>query len=120
VGWTSKLLRSFPAASTDVMYTETMDIYKISRIDDEPWRFTVYEVNAGDWFVSFDYSPMSAVDACLEILLTPQEKEMAKKDRQFLFDMQAKVQRNYKSFFPRATPINLYAKWQELSDEPST
>lgn len=74
----------------------------LTEIDDENWRFTLYETSDKKWISSFSYSPQSFIDLEMLIELTDDEKVKAESDRQFLIDMADRVRNNYKGFLERA------------------
>ena len=75
---------------------------KVKKLDVEPWRFVLYEVNDCDWFVKFSYSPVSFADTSMTIKLTSEEKNHAKSDRQYLIDFSDKLGMNYQSYQNRS------------------
>lgn len=99
------------------MSVETPRMKHIVKLDSEPWYFTLYEIDNLDWVVSFPYSPKPTVDALLTIILTAEEKELAKLDRQYLIEFSKKIQNDPKSFFDRSSDFNVSIEYRKQLDE---
>ncbi len=89
----------------------------IVKLDSESWYFTLYEIDNMDWVVSFPYSPKPTVDALFTIILTAEEKELAKLDRQYLIEFSKKIQSDPKSFFDRSSDFNVSIEYRKQLDE---
>jgi hypothetical protein len=87
---------------------------KVEKLDVEPWKFIVYEVDELYWFVSFSYSPVSFVDLSMIIKLTDEEKINAELDRQFLIDFSDKLRNDYKPYLIRSVEPELRSKLQNI------
>jgi len=75
---------------------------KLTQIDKENWRFILYEDVYGNWFCSFPYSPQSAVDLSMVILLTNEEQKKAQSDRNYLINLSDNIRNKYLDFLKRA------------------
>jgi len=79
-----------------------MSMIQLTKIDEEYWRFTLYESERGKWIADFTYSPKHFVDLSMLIELTDNEKIKSIQDRRFLIDLSERIRDNYADFFPRA------------------
>ena len=83
---------------------------KVKKIDVEPWKFVLYEVNDCDWFVKFSYSPVSFADTSMTIKLASEEKDKAKLGRQYLIDFSDKLRNNYQSYQNRSVGYDIQSE----------
>jgi len=81
---------------------------QLSKIDEENWRFTLYESENGKWIADFPYSPRSFVDTSILIELTESEKSNGIKDRKFLINLSKKIRNDYNNYLNRALNRNDY------------
>jgi hypothetical protein len=82
-----------------------MDKITLTEIDQEVWRFTLYESTEKEWFVDIVYSPMNAVDLSMLIQLTSEEK-LRMQDRRELMRFCDDVSKNYRDYLSRARSRN--------------
>ena len=75
---------------------------KLKEIDREIWRFIIYETSKGDWVGDFVYSPISAVDLSMLILLNENEKSKAKANRNYLIELSESIRNNFKEYLKRS------------------
>ena len=83
-------------------------IIELNQIDKENWRFILYEDKDGNWFGRFPYSPQSAVDLFMIIMLTNEEQKKAMSDRNFLIKLSDTIRNKYKDFLKRAIDRNQF------------
>ena len=74
----------------------------LKKIDQENWRFTLYESPDSNWYGDFIYSPQSFVDLSILIELTNEEKKSALQNRNFLIELSEKIRNNYKDYLNRS------------------
>ncbi len=74
----------------------------LKEIDEENWRFTLYESPDFNWYGDFIYSPQSFVDLSMLIELTDTEKKSALQNRDFLIELSEKIRNNYKHYLNRS------------------
>jgi hypothetical protein len=90
-----------------------MEKITLKEIDDEIWKFTLYESPAKDWFLDIVYSPMSAVDLSMFLRLTNEEKANVQRDRNMLISFCEQVSNNYQSYLHRAMDRNNFTFTQQ-------
>jgi len=74
----------------------------LKEIDQENWRFTLYESPDSKWYGDFIYSPQSFVDLSMLIELSDEEKKSALQNRDFLIELSEKIRNNYKDYLNRS------------------
>jgi len=74
----------------------------LKEIDQENWRFTLYESPDSKWYGNFIYSPQSFVDLTMLIALSDEEKKSALQNRDFLIELSEKIRNNYKVYLNRS------------------
>jgi len=74
----------------------------LSKIDEENWRYTLYESPNGKWYGDFTYSPQSFVDLSMLIELTNEETKSASDNRDFLIELSESIRNNYKDYLTRS------------------
>jgi|SRR5690554_1849463 len=74
----------------------------LKEIDQENWRFTLYESPDSKWYGDFIYSPQSFVDLSMLIALSDEEKKSALQNRNFLIELSEKIRNNYKDYLNRS------------------
>ena len=74
----------------------------LKEIDQENWRFTLYESPDSNWYGDFIYSPQSFVDLSMLIELSDEEKKSASQNRDFLIELSEKIRNNYKDYLNRS------------------
>lgn len=75
-----------------------MEKIKLTQIDQENWRFILYESQSGNWYGDFDYSPISFVDSSILIEFTEKEKRLASENRDYLIELSESIRKNYKDY----------------------
>ena len=81
---------------------------RLTKIDMERWRFVLYTDEDGDWFGDFSYAPKSWIDLSMLIQLTPEEKQQASNNRDFLIQLSEEIRNNFRNFFPRSEDRKKY------------
>jgi len=74
----------------------------LKKIDQENWRFTLYESPDSKWYGCFIYSPQSFVDLSMLIELSDEEKKSALQNRDFLIELSEKIRNDYKDYLNRS------------------
>jgi hypothetical protein len=74
----------------------------LKKIDQENWRFTLYESPDSNWYGDFIYSPQSFVDLSMLIELSDEEKKSTLQNRDFLIELSEKIRNNYKDYLNRS------------------
>ncbi|WP_420320503.1 hypothetical protein [Flagellimonas sp.] len=74
----------------------------LKEIDQENWRFTLYESPDSNWYGDFIYSPQSFVDLSMLIKLSDEEKKSTLQNRGFLIELSEKIRNNHKDYLNRS------------------
>lgn len=78
------------------------DKIKLTEINQENWRYILYETPNGEWIADVAYSPKSYVDFSMLILLKVEEQNKAKEDLAYLIEWSDLIRGNYQPFLERA------------------
>lgn len=74
----------------------------LKEIDQENWRFTLYESPDSNWYGNFIYSPKSFADLSMLIELSDDEKKSALHNRDFFIELSEKIRNNYNDYLNRS------------------
>ena len=93
------------------------NISKSKVIVSSPWEYKMFEVNEGDWVIEVPYSPVSICDTSMCILLTEDEKILAKKSQEWAKDLSSKIRDDHRPFLSRELDLAVARKIYTLSKE---
>ena len=74
----------------------------LKEIDEENWKFTLYESQDSNWYVDVVYSPKSFVDLSMLIKLTEEEKKTVINSRENLIKLCDKIRDNYEDYLSQS------------------